>query len=842
MIGGAWRCCAPPAITLFAAALMGCDNDRPSQPEPPAAPAYQLVFEDGFDGDALDRGSWTIAAGDGCPELCGGGARALRVYAPERVTVGDGALRIAPGAAAGSAGAVHTAGKFSFQYGRLEVSARLPAGAERWPAIRLLPADRSRYGALPSAGEIALAEGVAEGGVRSLTRYGLPVAPFHGAAAMYDVGQAPDQSLVEYAVEWDWGELRFFLNGERVHTQSSDEWYAYYPADAQGQHDPHGPYQLARGTPPFDQPFHLAIEFATAGGADAAALEVDAVRVYQCAGEGGAGCGEGDAASPLRDGAGGPLEGRNTANPYRERLELFAGGLATVSAPVDGVPMDAMLIDGTWAAPNATVRSDPLAADPASAGKTVWGVSIAGGAGEAFLGARNLSQRPGRMTGFNFSGHRLPGPGSEPVGELAFDLLVREMAADARLSAGLDSGFPGGPRVELPAERLGRNEWREHSVKFDQLAQARAGCCGLGLDNVTRPFVFRAEGGEADVLIDNVRVTNACKIVGGCGVEAAEVVARRRACTADGGTLRYGFYAYFAPVSYSADPQPENAGFNAHRGYEADLLTALEAMHDAALGFTRHPIIPWPGIWLRSVQEFDVVGGGITILDSRTRNAAGEVVVRFTDGHIAFRQSLLVRTEDAARLSSHDRLTSDVRVGALAGTTGEARLLQLTGLADADGALAAGTRVETATGTVVADGSAAFRITSSGATPNVAGRRRLHPPNDAMPQVIYLGDQLGEAELLSALGNGEIDAVARGEIGNSDAAAASAGRFAVTALDPQSEFGGFTVAAGRAGLLACLNDRIRWLTDDRRIGYAQWLEDPHAFMQRAEIWNQTAPP
>lgn len=838
---GAWRRFSAPAVALCAAAITGCGSDRPSQPEPLPSPEYQLAFEDGFDGDALDGGTWTIAAGDGCPELCRGGAGPLRTYTPENVTVGDGALRIAPGADAAGAGAVHTAGKFSFQYGRVEVSVRLPTGPGRWPAIRLLPADPSRYGALPSAGEIALAEGLADAGVRSATRYGLPVAPFHGASGMYDVGQTSDLSFAEYAVEWDWGELRFFLNDQHVHTQSSDEWYAYYPADAQRRRDPLGPYHLARGTPPFDQPFHLAIEFATGAEAVAGALEVDAVRVYECAAEGGAGCGEGDAASALRDGAGGPLEGRNTAKPYRTRLELFDEGLRTVSAPVEGAPMDAALIDGTWAVPNATVRSDPLATDPASPDNAAWSVSIAGGAGEAFLNARNLSQSAARITGFDFSGHRIPGPGSEPVGELAFDLLVRNIAGGARVSVGLDSGYPNGPRVHLPQERLGRNEWREHSVKFDGLAQAQEGCCGLALDNVTRPFVFRAEGGDADVLIDNVRVTNACKIVGGCGVEAAEVSDRRRACT-DGGTLRYGFYAYFAPVSYSANPVPESAGFNTHRGYEADLVTALEAMDDAGLAFTRHPIIPWPGIWLRSVEEFDVVGGGITILDSRTRNAAGEVAVQFTDGHIAFRQSLLVRTEDAGRLSSHDRLTSDVRVGALAGTTGEARLLQLTGLTDADGVLAAGTRVETATGTVVADGSARFRITSSGVTPNVEGRRRLHPPSDAMPQVVYLGDELGEAELLDALGNREIDAVARGEIGNSDAAAAAAGRFAVTALDPQSEFGGFTVAAEKASLLACLNDRIRWLTDDRRVGYAQWLENPEAFMRRAEIWNQTSPP
>ena len=42
--------------------------------------------------------------------------------------------------------------------------------------------------------------------------------------------------------------------------------------------------------------------------------------------------------------------------------------------------------------------------------------------------------------------------------------------------------------------------------------------------------------------------------------------------------LNLGFYAYFAPVSYSTDPEPTSDKFNTHQGYEADLLTALEIM------------------------------------------------------------------------------------------------------------------------------------------------------------------------------------------------------------------------------------------------------------------------
>ncbi len=312
------------------------------------------------------------------------------------------------------------------------------------------------------------------------------------------------------------------------------------------------------------------------------------------------------------------------------------------------------------------------------------------------------------------------------------------------------------------------------------------------------------------------------------------------AACGDGQVLQVGFYAFFEPVSYSADPDPGTAGFNEHRGYEADLLTALEAMDSAGLSFERRAIAEWPDIWLQSAgPEYDLVGGGITILNSRTRNAAGEHLVNFTSGHIAFRQSLLVRAEDAERLASHSDLTSEDRVGALSGTTGEFRLLELTGLVDANGVLAAGTHIETAEGELVADGTADYTITAAGASSNLEGRLRLEPPDANMPQVIYLGQETGEIELLEALGAGRIDAVARGEIGNRDASHASNGEFAVVALDADAEQGGFTLAVEDAALAACIDDKINYLTDNQRIGYGDWRADPTIFMQRAEQWTSS---
>ena len=332
----------------------------------------------------------------------------------------------------------------------------------------------------------------------------------------------------------------------------------------------------------------------------------------------------------------------------------------------------------------------------------------------------------------------------------------------------------------------------------------------------------------------------ACTVPGD-GPTPAQSQSPLSACGKEDFTLNLGFYAYFPPVSYSENEDPASSQFNIHRGYEADLLSAVELMENPKVAFSRRAITPWEGIWLQSATpDYDLVGGGITILNERTRDAGGNPVVTFTDGHITFRQSLLVRAEDTEILASYSDLTQEVRVGVMAGTTGEHRLLELTGLVNDKGALADGTRITIPEGTLVADGSGNYSITAARESPKLHGRSHLSPPSEDQPQVVYLGAETGDRELLEALQAGQIDAFARGEIGNRQATRNSGGGnlLVVTALDDRIEQGGFTVAADRGDLLACLNQRINWLTDNRNIGYAQWLGNPLVFEKRAETWNQ----
>lgn len=305
--------------------------------------------------------------------------------------------------------------------------------------------------------------------------------------------------------------------------------------------------------------------------------------------------------------------------------------------------------------------------------------------------------------------------------------------------------------------------------------------------------------------------------------------------------VEVGFYAFFEPVSSSANPDPESPDFNGHVGYEADLLTAIEAMDGFGLRFNRTAIAEWKDIWLRpATEDFDLVGGGITILKARTRNEAGDAVVAFTEGHVDFGQSLLVRAGDAPRLPDHKALLPTDVVGVLPNTTGEARLLQILGVADEDGGLAAGTRIETPAGPIEVETSGSLTISAARVSPELEDRTRLIPANPDRPQVVYLGEgpgvAVGEAALLAALSDGRIDAIARGTAGNVLAAASAPAEFSVTAFDSRPERGGFVVDIEDERLLRRINEAVDWLTDGGRIGLAEWLVDSGVFLDRAGLW------
>lgn len=59
----------------------------------------------------------------------------------------------------------------------------------------------------------------------------------------------------------------------------------------------------------------------------------------------------------------------------------------------------------------------------------------------------------------------------------------------------------------------------------------------------------------------------------------------------------------------------------------------------------------------------------------------------------------------------------------------------------------------------------------------------------------------------------------------------------MAALDSLSEYGGFTLDVRDVELLACIDEKLRWLTCDREIGYAEWREGPMVFLERGRRWE-----
>ena len=519
------------------AVLAGCGGVDPDLPEGdhlPPATEWQIAFEDNFDGSALDTSRWNIQTGDGCPDLCGWGNNELQIYGADNVTVADGMLNIVgrrESDGSFTSARINTLGKFDFRYGRVEVRARIPSGQGVWPAIWMLYSNTGNYGPWPGGGEIDIMEafnyGVGEDYSTShTTHYGLPIPPFHGTSSRTELAVSADVNFHVYALEWERYQLRFFIDGTHFQTQNSDNWYTYYPADEDGAYDPFGPYGLGPEGAPFDQPFHLLLNFAIGGNPvgrpDASTVfpqtfAIDYVRVYQCANgneETGQGCGTADrSAIALEDLDGGPLQDVETSKPFISNLQLYTDGPEAVTLNVgEEQATNTLGVDG-FTGDGAAVTNDPAAADPDNEGGTVWHFAVSGGVANAFLTSEDLSAHEILATGFDFSG-------GDSVGEVVFDMRVNSIDPATTLLVKLDSGWPHLGEVRLPPSQLRMGAWKTYSVKFaDLVANPGGQCCGgMGVDlaNVVNPFVIEAVGGAADLYLDNIRISNACYIVGTC--------------------------------------------------------------------------------------------------------------------------------------------------------------------------------------------------------------------------------------------------------------------------------------------------------------------------------------
>ena len=119
----------------------------------------QLVWEENFENNQLNEEYWNFDQGDGCPHLCGWGNNERQFYTKKNHTLEDGKLKITTRLEDGTytSTRITTKGKKEFQYGKIEIKAKLPLGKGLWPAFWMLGANIDEVG-WPLCGEIDILE------------------------------------------------------------------------------------------------------------------------------------------------------------------------------------------------------------------------------------------------------------------------------------------------------------------------------------------------------------------------------------------------------------------------------------------------------------------------------------------------------------------------------------------------------------------------------------------------------------------------------------------------------------------------------------------------------------
>ena len=306
---------------LLTACGSGADREIPSVSEPivtvdkratscisePLKSGYCLVWRDEFSGEAIDRRKWSHER-----NCAGGGNNEAQCYVDDRKNswVADGKLYIralredavgpavfdddaayrrddVSGSGTYTSARLRTKGLGDWKFGRFEVRAKLPQGQGSWPAFWMLPSEWV-YGGWPLSGEIDILEAVnlevgGEDRIHGTLHYGdlSPSNVYTGEAYQLGGGQNPADDFHTYAVEWEEGEIRWYVDGDHYATQTSAGWYSAAALD--------------NANAPFDQAFHLILNLAVGGdwpanvnetGIDESAFPqeflVDYVRVYQC--------------------------------------------------------------------------------------------------------------------------------------------------------------------------------------------------------------------------------------------------------------------------------------------------------------------------------------------------------------------------------------------------------------------------------------------------------------------------------------------------------------------------------------------------------------------------------
>ena len=203
-----------PATTTTAPTAAPTTTRAPvTTPAPPAPSGWQTIFLDDFSGGAVDTSKWTV---ENRPATNMG---EISFYAADDVFVRDGSMILRSQNRA-MGGRSYTTGqavsKFDFQYGRVEIRAKMPKGQGFWPALWMLPTDGSTSGWLP---EIDIYESINREN-RYFGNYHFPT--FNGQSKLGPIPVPTDTTAWHtYGLEWTPDRLSWTLDGNVVITTTN---------------------------------------------------------------------------------------------------------------------------------------------------------------------------------------------------------------------------------------------------------------------------------------------------------------------------------------------------------------------------------------------------------------------------------------------------------------------------------------------------------------------------------------------------------------------------------------------------------------------------------------------
>ncbi|MCA1054055.1 carbohydrate binding domain-containing protein [Rossellomorea aquimaris] len=263
---------------------------------------WSLVWSDEFINNVVDPEKWTYDIGnwivdeEGNGISPGWGNNELEYYtdSSKNSFIRDGKLVIKAkkerraitdqyGSYNYSSAKLKTKGLFSKKYGKFEARMKLPEGQGLWPAFWMMPED-SVYGNWPTSGEIDIMENAGRdtGTIGGTVHYGeeYPNNTYTGAEYHFPEGQ-DTTGFHTYGIEWEPGEIRWYVDGELY--QTLNDWFTKGTNQADKYAFP----------APFDQEFYIILNLAVGGwyGGDPdrttpfpGEMEVDYVRVYELTG------------------------------------------------------------------------------------------------------------------------------------------------------------------------------------------------------------------------------------------------------------------------------------------------------------------------------------------------------------------------------------------------------------------------------------------------------------------------------------------------------------------------------------------------------------------------------